>query len=71
MSAQSEGQKYSVRNYIKKNSSFDKAPYIVNLVWLLQVPKVQIPKTTSNLLGGDCSWDEILEKFYLKYGQIR
>ena len=38
VTTQSENQKYSVTNYIKKNSKTSSSPYISNLIWLERVP---------------------------------
>lgn len=53
---QSEQQKYSVRDYIKKNHRNNTSPYINNLIWLTSVPKAQLPVAQSNILGMDSGW---------------
>lgn len=58
VTTQSEGQKYSVLDYIKKNSKNKSAPYIHNLIWLTSVSKTQLPKTQNNIVGMDSKWED-------------
>lgn len=53
---QSEQQKYSVRDYIRKNHRGKNSPYINNLIWLTSVSKNQLPKVQNNILGMDSEW---------------
>jgi len=55
---QSEEQKYSVLNYIKKNNRNKRSPYINNLIWLTSVSKTQLPKALNNIVGMDSEWEE-------------
>lgn len=59
---QSEKQKYSVMNYIEKNSygKFN-APWIVNLILLNRVNSSYIPNIDTNILGMDVTWEHMLE----------
>ena len=65
VTSQSEGQKYSVKNYIERNSKTESAPRIENLIWLTRVPKSLLPKQDSNLLGADTTWSDFLESISL------
>ncbi len=62
---QSEGQKYSLREYITKNSKKNSSPYITNLIWLQQVPSSFLPRNSHNILGCDSSWQDIIDKIAL------
>jgi hypothetical protein len=58
---QSEGQKYSVRNYLAQNAPSGQAPFVLNLIWLRGVPTVRLPDVRSNLLGMDSTWQDFLD----------
>lgn len=58
VTSQSEGQKYSVRDYIKKNNRNKSSPYINNLIWLTSVSKTQLPKVLNNIVGMDSKWED-------------
>ncbi len=60
VTAQSEKQKYSVKEYIKRNLG-TKAPWISNLIWLTRVHSATIPAIDSNILGMDLSWTQFME----------
>lgn len=68
---QSEQQKYSVRNYIIKNSERKKSPYICNLIWLWQVPNSIIPRNQNNILSSESTWDDFIDSVALLVGQDR
>ena len=62
-SNQSEKQKYSIRDYIDKNTENFQPPFVTNLIWLVNVPSsalVDIP--TNNIVGSDVSWDDLVTK---------
>ena len=61
VTSQSENQKYSVVNYIKKHLNSQKAPRIINLIWFSRVNSASLPKSDSNILGMDISWRNFLE----------
>lgn len=61
---QSEQQKYSVRNYIVKNSRNNSSPFIHNLIWLVSVPKTQLPVVQSNILGMDSGWADFCKTLF-------
>ena len=61
-SQQSERQKYSVINYIKGNRENGKAPLVHNLIWLLGVPKSEIPRVQSNIFGFNSRWSDFCAK---------
>lgn len=61
VTSQSESQKYSVKEYINKNSSGFNPPWIVNLIWLTRVNSSYLPNIDTNILGMDVSWEHILE----------
>ena len=61
VTSQSENQKYSLRHYIQKNLGPNEAPWVINLIWLRNVPKEQLPNATHNLLGSDCNWQDVID----------
>lgn len=65
---QSENQKYSVKNYIERNSGKKKAPWIINLIWLINLTAQQLPRSESNILGADVDWFAFLERIALLAG---
>ena len=68
VTAQSEKQKYAVRDYILRNGNKRRAPWISNLIWLTRVPSKDLPTTSNNLLGLDCTWFDLLEKISMLQG---
>lgn len=56
---QSEGQKYSVLEFLKRNQ-ISPLPHIRNFVWLTNIPKAQLPRSMNNVLGADISWRDLL-----------
>ena len=68
VTSQSEKQKYSVKNYIEKHLSSQKAPWIINLIWFSRLNSVSLPKGDSNILGMDTSWRNFLEAAALRAG---
>ena len=58
---QSEKQKFSVRNYIEKNSKI-KPPFVSNLIWLTGVPHTRTPRQDNNILGVDATWGDFCGK---------
>ncbi len=65
VTAQSDGQKYSIKKYIEKNSLSKSSPWITNLIWLERVQNSLIPKSQNNILGSDATWEDLLEKVAL------
>lgn len=65
VTGQSEGQKYSLKKYIERNSKTKTAPWISNLIWLTRVPTALIPKVESNIIGAEVSWEDFLNKVSL------
>lgn len=65
---QSEQQKYSVRNYIKKNHRRGSSPYISNLIWLWQVPNSILPKNQNNILSSESTWIDFIDSIALLAG---
>jgi hypothetical protein len=61
-SEQSEDQKYSVLNYLNRHDVRPQ-PFIRNFVWLRNIPEASLPSSCNNILGSDCSWFDILNKF--------
>ena len=61
VTSQSESQKYSLRRYIQRNLGSKEAPWVINLIWLRNVPKEQLPSATHNLLGSDCNWQDVID----------
>lgn len=62
VTAQSEGQKYSVKNYIERNSKSKRSPWVINVIWMKNVPCGHLPKIESNLIGSNPTWTEFIEK---------
>jgi hypothetical protein len=54
-------QRYAVKGYLESQNI--KPPFIVNLIWLRNVPDSHLPRPPHNLFGQDASWDTILERF--------
>lgn len=59
---QSEGQKYSLKEYISRNAKSKSSPWISNIIWLTRVPSNLVPKIDSNILGAEFSWVEFINK---------
>lgn len=67
---QSEAQKYSLKKYIEQNIKHKaRAPYIVNVIWLTNVPASQIPKNDNNIWGSDVTWSQVLKTVTLLAGK--
>lgn len=62
VTSQSEAQKYSLKKYIERNSRTGKAPWISNLIWLLNVNSTDLPKSDNNILGADSGWGDFVNK---------
>lgn len=60
VTSQSEGQKYSLKNYIEKNTGCIKAPYICNLIWFRNLPKDELPQTSANFLPSSFTWSGLM-----------
>lgn len=67
VTSQSENQKYALRRYIQKNLGRNDTPWVVNLIWLRNVPKEQLPSATSNLMGSDCDWQDVINLVVANY----
>jgi len=57
---QSEKQKYSLLNYLKKQMPGVSMPYVCNLIWLRNIPREELPRSTSNLLPATFTWSGLL-----------
>lgn len=68
---QSEGQKYSVRDYIKKNARSNYVPWVSNIIWLNSVPEEYLPKIQTNILGARMAWQDLLELVAMLSGKNR
>ncbi len=71
VTSQSEAQKYSTKRYIEKNSRTGKAPWITNIIWLINVSSSHLPKRDSNIIGADTNWLMLLDKIALLNGGSR
>lgn len=60
VSTQSRGQLFSLRNYLAENSRIN-PPFIVNLIWLRQLPSSILPTSKSNLLARDSTWQQFID----------
>jgi hypothetical protein len=69
VSDQSEKQKYSLSSYIRKNSINGHSPWVTNVIWLRDLPKSELPKAASNILGSDASWQDFLDKISFLNGE--
>lgn len=63
-SEQSEKQKFSVIEFLRRHH-IAPIPHIRNFVWLTNISQKTIPSSLNNILGSDCSWQSILEKFLI------
>jgi AAA domain len=59
---QSEGQKYSLKNYLEHNGLA--SPYISNLIWLKNVLNKQLPIRPHNILGSNSTWELFLNVLF-------
>jgi len=57
---QSEKQKYSLLNYLRKNIAGATKPYVCNLIWLRNIPREELPHSTTNLLPATFTWSGLL-----------
>lgn len=57
---QSEKQKYSLLNYLRKNIAGTAKPYVCNLIWLRNIPREELPHSTTNLLPATFTWSGLL-----------
>lgn len=55
---QSDRQKYALINYLKHNHI--DSPYVHNLIWLRNVQNIDLPNRPHNIIGGNSTWDLIL-----------
>lgn len=62
VTSQSDAQKYSLINYIKGQPSRPRVPFVMNMIWLSRVNSASLPHSTSNIIGMDCTWRDIMEK---------
>jgi hypothetical protein len=62
VSRQSGEQKFSVREYILRNSENRTAPFVTNLIWLVKLPKSTFSSIPdNNIIGSDVIWDDIVQ----------
>lgn len=57
-SDQNDKQKYSLKRYLEHHNV--RPPYITNLVWLRNVSNIDLPKRPHNIIGGNSTWELIL-----------
>jgi len=57
---QAGNQVYSVREYVRRRGH--KTPFIVNLIWLNNVPTSQLPTPPHNILGSDTSFADVIDR---------
>ncbi|MBL4698447.1 MAG: hypothetical protein JKX70_06410 [Phycisphaerales bacterium] len=57
---QNEKQKYSLKNYLEKHMRGARIPHICNLIWLWNIPREELPKSTNNLLPASFTWSGLL-----------
>src|SRR6266498_3885 len=53
---QNEEQKQSIINYLRLQR-FAKAPWITPLIWLRNVPSMDLPNRPHNILGSEANWE--------------
>ncbi len=63
VSEQNFKQRFAVKGFLETQEI--KPPFIVNLIWLRNVPETRLPPLPHNLIGQDASWNTILERFRL------
>ncbi len=56
---QSKDQKDSLVAYLRAHGVG--APFVINLIWLRNVPRAQLPRRPGNLVGADSDWHQILD----------
>lgn len=54
-SEQSFQQRTSLRKYIERNGL--EAPYVINLIWLSNMPTAMLPNNIHNIVGSDATWE--------------
>lgn len=70
VSGQSEKQKYALKKYIENNIyKGGHAPWIFNLIWLINVPGGVLPKSENNIIGSDVDWGILIDKISLLSGR--
>ena len=55
---QSHKQVFALKNYLQCHCI--NAPHITNLIWLRNVKNVDLPKRPHNILGGNTTWDLVI-----------
>jgi hypothetical protein len=60
VSEQSFKQRFALKGYLEAHRT--RAPWIVNLIWLRNVPEIKLPNTIHNIIGSDTTWETLLER---------
>lgn len=60
VSEQSYKQLYALKGYLEAHRT--RAPWIVNLIWLRNVPEAHLPYTMHNIIGSDTTWEGFLKR---------
>lgn len=68
-SNQSRAQRFSLKNYLEENS-VSRVPFIVDILWLRQVPNSQLPTQINNIAGRDINWPTLAKKIKALYQSI-
>lgn len=61
VSEQNFKQRFSIKGYLEGQGV--RSPFIVNLIWLRNVPEQHLPPPPHNILGQDTSWETMLQRF--------
>ena len=65
-SQQNRSQIFSLKNYLEGHS-ITRIPFIVNLLWLRQLPSSQMPIQVNNIVGRDVDWPTFASKITALY----
>lgn len=58
-SKQSNQQNYGLQNYLK-TKPLKKIPFVVNVLWLRNLPAEEVPPQPHNILGADMDWPKFI-----------
>lgn len=58
VSSQSFEQQVALHTYLKSNAI--QPPYVINLIWLYNMPEEHFPSAIHSILGSDATWDTFL-----------
>jgi len=65
-SQQNRSQIFSLKGYLEEHS-ISRVPFIVNILWLRQLPNSQLPTQVNNIVGRDVDWPTLAGKINALY----